>query len=75
MYKFKIQPFSKKNLYILALILSNFLIFYNLNISDEFLINLVFKCVFIFFTYLSVTYFMNLSKELNSFLKIKWKEK
>ena len=74
MYKFKIQPFSKDTLYILALIFSNFLIFYNLNISDQFLINFVLKCVFIFFTYSSVTYFMNLSKELNSFLKIKWKE-
>ena len=48
MYKFKIQPFSKDTLYILALILSNFLIFYNLNISDQFLLNFVFKCVFIF---------------------------
>ncbi len=75
MYKFKIQPFSKKTLYILALILSNFLIFYNINISDYFLINIVIKCIFIFFTYLLVSYFMNLSKELNSFLKIRCKEK
>ena len=75
MYKFKIQPFSKNTLYILALILSNFLVFYNLNISDNFLINLIIKCVFIFLTYLLVIYIMNLSKELNSFLKIRFKEK
>ena len=75
MYKFKIQPFSKNTLYILALILSNFLVFYNLNISDNFLINLIIKCVFIFLTYLLVIYIMNLSKELKSFLKIRFKEK
>lgn len=75
MYKFKIQPFSKKTLYISALIILTYLIFYNLNISDEFLINLVFKCILIFLTYLSVSYFLNLSEELNSFLKINRKEK
>ena len=75
MYKFKIQPFSKNTLYISVLIILTYLIFFNLNISDKFLTNLVFKCILIFFTYLLVSYFMNLSEELNSFLKINRKEK
>lgn len=75
MYTFKIQPFSKSTMYISVLIILTYLIFYNLIISDEFLINLVFKCILIFFTYLSASYFMNLSEELNSFLNINRKEK
>ena len=71
MLKFKIQPFSKKTILISALIISTNLLFYNFNISADFLINLIFKCILILITYLSISYFLNLSDELNSFFKNK----
>ena len=75
MFKFKIQPLSKKTIYIFVLILSTYFIFYNLSISGNLLFNLVFKCTLIFITYLSVSYFLNLSDELIMFFKINKKGK
>ena len=75
MFKFKIQPFSKKTILISALILLNFSVFYNLDISGNFLINLTFKCLLILITYVSFSYFLNLSEELNLFLKMNRKGK
>ena len=75
MFKFKIQPFSKKTLLILVLILSTYLTFYNLNISSDFLVNTSLKCFLILISYLSISYFLNLSDELNLFFKINRKGK
>ena len=75
MLKFKIQPFSKKTILISVLIISTNLLFYNFNISADFSINLIFKCILILITYLSISYFLNLSDELNSFLKTNRKQK
>ena len=74
MLKFKIQPFSKKTVLILFLIVTTSFLFYNLNISTNFLTNLIFKCILTLITYLSISYLLNLSDELNSFLKINGKE-
>ena len=75
MFKFKIQPFSKKTLLILVLILSTYLTFYNLNISSDFMVNTSLKCFLILISYLSISYFLNLSDELNLFFKINGKGK
>ncbi len=75
MLKFKIQPFSKKTILILFLIVTTGFLFYNLNISTNFLTNMIFKCILTLITYLSISYLLNLSDELNSFLKINGKEK
>ncbi len=75
MFKFNIQPFSKKTLYISILILSTYFIFYNLNTSSNYLINLVFKCILIFITYVSISYLLSLSEELSSSFKINRKNK
>ena len=75
MFKFKIQPFSKKTLLILVLILSTYLTFYNLNISSDFMVNTSLKCLLILISYLSISYFLNLSDELNLFFKINRKGK
>ncbi len=75
MLKFKIQPFSKKTVLILFLIVTTSFLFYNLNISSNFLTNLIFKCILTLITYLSISYLLNLSDELNSFLKINGKGK
>ena len=75
MFKFKIQPFSKKTLLILVLILSTYLTFYNLNISSDFMVNTSLKCFLILISYLSISYFLNLSDELNLFFKINRKGK
>ena len=74
MLKFKIQPFSKKTVLILFLIVTTSFLFYNLNITTSFLTNLIFKCILTLITYLSISYLLNLSDELNSFLKINGKE-
>ena len=75
MLKFKIQPFTKNTVLISILILTTYLLFYNLNISTNFLINLTIKCTLTIITYLSISYFLNLSDDLNSFLKINRKGK
>ncbi len=75
MFKFKIQPFSKKTILIILLIVSTYLMFYNLNISSDFVINSTFKSTLILITYLSVSYFLNLSDELSLYLKNKRKGK
>ena len=75
MLKFKIQPFSKKTILILFLIVTTSFLFYNLNISTNFLTNLIFKCILTLITYLSISYLLNLSDELNSLLKINGKER
>lgn len=75
MLKFKIQPFTKNTVLISILILTTYLLFYNLYISTNFLINLTLKCTLTIITYLSISYFLNLSDDLNSFLKINRKGK
>lgn len=75
MFKFNIQPFSKKTLYISILILSTYFIFYNLNTSSNYLINLALKCILIFITYGSISYLLSLSDELFSSFKINKKNK
>jgi O-antigen/teichoic acid export membrane protein len=75
MLKFKIQPFSKKTILISVLILTTYFAFFNLNLSADFLINLILKSILIFSTYLTISYFLNLSDELNLFLKINRKGK
>jgi O-antigen/teichoic acid export membrane protein len=75
MFKFKIQPFSKKTILISILIVTTYFAFYNLNLSADFLINLILKSILIFLTYLTISYFLNLSEELNLFLKINRKGK
>ena len=75
MFKFKIQPFSKKTILISVLIVTTYFAFYNLNLSADFLINLILKSILIFSTYLTISYFLNLSEELNLFLKINRKGK
>ena len=73
MLKFKIQPFSKKTILILVLIITTNLLFYNLNFTAVFFINLIIKSLLILITYFSISYFLNLSDDLNSFLKIRRK--
>ena len=70
MLKFKIQPFSKKTILISVLIITTNLLFYNLNFTAVFFINLIIKSLLILITYFSISYFLNLSDDLNSFLKI-----
>ncbi len=73
MLKFKIQPFSKKTILISVLIITTNLLFYNLNFTAVFFINLIIKSLLILITYFSISYFLNLSDDLNSFLKIRRK--
>ena len=75
MLRFKIQPFTKKTVLISILIFTTYLLFYDLNISPNFLMNLIFKCTLTLITYSSISYFLNLSNDLNSFLKINKKGK
>ena len=75
MLKFNIQPLSKKTVSISILILTTYFLFFNLNISTDFLINLIFKSILTLITYLSISYFLNLSDDLNSFLRFNRKSK
>ena len=70
MLRFKIQPFTKKTVLISILIFTTYILFYNLDISSNFLMNLIFKCILTLITYSSISYFLNLSNDLKSFLKI-----
>lgn len=67
-YKLKIQPFTQKSFWILILIATLYLIFENLVLPIEPLFSIVAKSSLITILYLSISYFLKFSEEVNAFI-------